>query len=216
MHNTSPITMKSTYFCQFIALSLVLSIGLLGCKKSPKPMTVIPGKTGPPVGGGSTPSGPATGPGPGAVVRPDDGTRTGLVTRDGLTPQAEQRPSLADFNEDPETLKQQTVYFDLDKSTIKASEQGKLQSVADFMKRESRTWLKIEGHCDERGTAEYNRSLGERRALAAREYLISSGIPGERITTLSYGEDKPADPGHDEAAWAKNRRAEFIVLRPKQ
>jgi peptidoglycan-associated lipoprotein len=71
----------------------------------------------------------------------------------------------------------------------------------------------VEGHCDERGTAEYNRALGERRAGAAREELVRMGVEAERITTISYGKDRPADPGHDEASWAKNRRCEFSAIK---
>jgi len=67
----------------------------------------------------------------------------------------------------------------------------------------------VEGHCDERGTQEYNMALGERRALAVRDYLINLGVPGQNLLTISYGEERPVDPGHNEAAWAKNRRAEF-------
>ena len=74
----------------------------------------------------------------------------------------------------------------------------------------------MDGHCDERGTEEYNRSLGERRALAVREHLIRLGIAPERVRTLSWGEDRPVDTGHNEEAWQKNRRAEFILLKPKQ
>ena len=75
--------------------------------------------------------------------------------------------------------------------------------------------LLIEGNCDERGTEEYNRALGERRALAAREALAKRGVSPERIRTISYGKDKPTDPGHDDAAWSKNRRADFVLLHPK-
>ncbi|MSU21886.1 MAG: peptidoglycan-associated lipoprotein Pal [Pedosphaera sp.] len=121
----------------------------------------------------------------------------------------------ANYNQDRSQFREQTVYFDLDKYTIKSSEQPKIQVVASFLSGESKTMLEIEGHCDERGTAEYNRSLGERRAQAVREYLIFLGIPGERIHTISFGEDRPANPGHGEAAWSKNRRGEFILLRPK-
>ena len=74
------------------------------------------------------------------------------------------------------------------------------------------TAVLVEGNCDERGTEEYNRSLGERRALAGREYLIKLGIDADRVDTITYGEDRPADPGHNEAAWAKNRRDDFVVL----
>ena len=76
--------------------------------------------------------------------------------------------------------------------------------------------VQVEGHCDERGTEEYNRALGERRALAAREALIGLGIASDRVDTISYGEDKPAVPGHNESAWSKNRRGAFVLLTPPQ
>jgi peptidoglycan-associated lipoprotein len=87
--------------------------------------------------------------------------------------------------------------------------------VAKHLKGKPTDLLLIEGHCDERGTEEYNRSLGERRALALRDALGKLGVSGDRIRTLSFGEDKPADAGHNEAAWTKNRRGEFILLVPK-
>ena len=73
----------------------------------------------------------------------------------------------------------------------------------------------VEGHCDERGTEEYNRSLGERRALALRELLVAAGVSADRVHTLSFGKDKPVETGHNEAAWSKNRRGEFILVLPK-
>ena len=115
---------------------------------------------------------------------------------------------------DREAFRNETIYFDYDRFTVKASEAAKLEKVADQLKQNSKHKLRVEGNCDERGTEEYNRSLGERRALSAREFLIKLGVGAERITTTSYGEDKPAELGHDEAAWAKNRRAEFVLLKP--
>ena len=100
-----------------------------------------------------------------------------------------------------------TIHFDYDKAIVKASELGKLQPVISALKGQPQNNLQVEGHCDERGTEEYNRALGERRALAIRAQLIKSGIAPSRISTTSFGEDKPAALGHDEAAWAKNRRA---------
>jgi peptidoglycan-associated lipoprotein len=85
--------------------------------------------------------------------------------------------------------------------------------VADWMKSNPGKKLVVEGYCDERGTAEYNRALGERRAQAAREELVHMGVDPSRISTSSYGSDRPADPGHDEAAWAKNRRCEFAIVK---
>ncbi len=116
--------------------------------------------------------------------------------------------------DDRETLKADTVYFDFDSSVIKENQKSKVQAVADYMKKESVNAVKVEGHCDERGTEEYNRALGEHRALAIREALVGLGISPDRVDTITYGEDKPAVVGNNEAAWSKNRRGEFIVLTP--
>jgi len=115
---------------------------------------------------------------------------------------------------DTELLRPQTIYFDFDKSTVRSGEESKLAAVADYLRAHAEAALLVEGNCDERGTEEYNRSLGERRSLAAREILIQLGIAGSRIDTLAYGEDRPAEPGHNEAAWSKNRRDDFVVLTP--
>ena len=103
------------------------------------------------------------------------------------------------------------VLFDYDSARIRPSEVSKLETVAAYVKSNPGK-LVIEGHCDERGTAEYNRALGERRALAAREELVKLGVDSSRMSTISYGKDRPAEMGHDEAAWAKNRRCEFVVV----
>ena len=104
------------------------------------------------------------------------------------------------------------VYFDYDSAKVRPSEVSKLEAVAAWMKSNPHANLVVEGYCDERGTAEYNRALGERRAQAAREELVHMGVSAGRITTISYGKDRPADLGHDEAAWAKNRRCEFVAV----
>src|SRR5262249_43463275 len=119
-------------------------------------------------------------------------------------------------NEDRAALADMTIHFEYDRSTIKTAEQSKLDQVATFMKNTPNVQLRVEGNCDERGTPEYNRALGERRAIAGRDYLIQKhGIPSDRITTVSYGEDKPVDLGKTEEAYAKNRRDDFVILRPK-
>jgi peptidoglycan-associated lipoprotein len=105
------------------------------------------------------------------------------------------------------------AYFAYDSAQIAASEAQKVARVGDYMRRNTQYALLIDGHCDERGSSEYNQSLGERRALAARAYLVGLGIPAESIQTRSFGEEKPVDPGHDEGAWQKNRRAEFGIYR---
>jgi len=116
---------------------------------------------------------------------------------------------------DPTAFASATVYFDFDSSVVKQTEMEKANSVAEQLKLQPANKLLIDGHCDERGTAEYNRSLGERRALALRDYLISLGIAADRIRTRSWGEDMPAALGSDESAWSLNRRGEFILLLPQ-
>jgi peptidoglycan-associated lipoprotein len=105
----------------------------------------------------------------------------------------------------------QPVFFELDSAEISAEGQKTLASNAEVLKKYTSWVISIEGHCDERGTAEYNLALGERRALAARTYLVSLGITPERLRTVSYGKEFPFDPNHTEDAWAKNRRAHFVV-----
>ncbi len=103
-----------------------------------------------------------------------------------------------------------TVYFAYDQSTIGTTEQAKLEQVANILLQKKDVNLIIEGNCDERGSIEYNRALGERRALAVKSYLAKLGITDARMKTMSYGSERPAVQGHDEAAWAKNRRADLI------
>jgi peptidoglycan-associated lipoprotein len=105
----------------------------------------------------------------------------------------------------------QPVFFGYDSAEIVGDAKLVLNQNADLLKRYPNWVLTIEGHCDERGTAEYNLALGERRALAARTYLVSLGINGDRLRTVSYGKEFPFDPGSNEEAWAKNRRAHFVI-----
>lgn len=107
----------------------------------------------------------------------------------------------------------QNVLFAYDSFQIIDSEVSKIKAVADYMKSNGGVHLVCEGNCDERGTAEYNMSLGENRALAVRAYLIGLGIDGVRIQTKSFGKEKPLEMGHDAASWAKNRRVEFALYR---
>jgi peptidoglycan-associated lipoprotein len=105
----------------------------------------------------------------------------------------------------------QTVYFEFDKSEIRSEGREKIRGNADILRKWPDWSVTIEGHCDERGTNEYNLALGERRARAAQRALEAEGIASSRIRTISYGKERPADPGHTETSWARNRRAEFRV-----
>ena len=101
------------------------------------------------------------------------------------------------------------IYFDFDKSNIRPDAREVLKANADYMLKNSAASIIVEGHCDERGTAEYNMALGQRRAQEAMKYLVNLGVKGSALKAISYGKERPIDPGHDEAAWAKNRRAHF-------
>jgi peptidoglycan-associated lipoprotein len=103
------------------------------------------------------------------------------------------------------------IHFDFDKYNIRPGDGEILNQNAALLKKYPNIKIQVEGHCDERGTAEYNLALGERRAHSTKTYLVSHGISSNRISTISYGKEKPLDPGHNEEAWAKNRRAHIII-----
>jgi peptidoglycan-associated lipoprotein len=107
----------------------------------------------------------------------------------------------------------QKIYFNFDSADLSEESRAALSKNAELLKKQPSVSLRIEGNCDERGSDEYNLALGERRAKAARDYLVNLGVQAERLSVISYGEEKPVDQGHDEAAWAKNRRDEFVVIK---
>lgn len=107
----------------------------------------------------------------------------------------------------------EAVYFDFDQSSIREDQKDVLQKNAEWLKANPKVKVRLEGHCDERGTAEYNLALGQKRAEAAKAFLGGLGIAAQRISAISYGKERPLDPGHDEAAWAKNRRADIVLVR---
>jgi peptidoglycan-associated lipoprotein len=194
-------SMKPFKFTSLLALGVALSFVASGCKHKQPPITHFPnsGMNGPGDNGNLGTAG--TLPTPNEPV-PIGGGETATFNPDDMT-------------QDRAALAPETVYFDYDSSAIKSSEQSKIEAVASALKSDTSAKLLIEGNCDERGTEEYNRSLGERRALAAREALANAGVDASRVATRSYGEDRPADPSHTQSAWAKNRRDEFVLLHPK-
>jgi peptidoglycan-associated lipoprotein len=183
-----------------------MSFATTGCKKKPTGITPLPAHSKSKVGG----SGPYAENLGGAGL----GNETGVDSTTGAH-------SLAGLDEfdgmamDRAALAAYTVHFAYDSSAVRGSEQGNVDAVASALSSESANKVLVEGHCDERGTEGYNMSLGERRALSLREALIAKGVSADRVRTISYGEAKPAVDGHDESAWAANRRGEFILLRPK-
>lgn len=144
--------------------------------------------------------------------RPDAGLGEGYgsgLTEGGVPISQDQKMREMMFAEAKANLK--PIYFDYDKSTLKAEAKAQLEKSADWLKKNPKVNCRIEGHCDERGTNEYNLSLGERRALSARRYLMSLGVNPDRLFTISYGEERSAVEGHDESAWKLNRRDEFTI-----
>lgn len=208
-------------------LAAFLAFGIVGCKKKMDRVTPLPGYGAQNTirDSGSRDSGSRDNPlnaGPlrGNSASGGDNVGTSTPTTiptgpEGQIPLSGAR-SIEGRQQDREKYRSQIVYFDFDRSNVRASEARKVQEVANQFKNENpATDLLIEGHCDERGTEGYNQALGERRALAVREMLVALGVPADRIHTVSFGKDKPADPGHSEAAYSKNRRGEFILVLPK-
>jgi len=184
---------------KFLALGLILSVGAVGCKKTPVGETRIPdykknqvtdAPPGKPFDPAAQPNGEPT---PFPMSDPD---------------------KRKDWIRNAEVFQHDTVHFDYDSTVIKASEKPKVAEVADYLKGHPEDGLEIDGHCDERGTEEYNRALGERRALALREELAKLGVDPMKIDTKTYGKDRPADTGNTDAAHAKNRRGEFLLETP--
>ena len=199
--------MKMTKLIYPLAFALAITLASTGCHNRQVKVTPIPG---------STPKNPGDTGDRGTLPPPlpYDPNANGVGNQPGGGPTTP-IDIFDNMLKDPAALAAYTIHFAFDSSAIKASEKSNLEAVAAALKGDANTKLLIEGNCDERGTEEYNRSLGERRALALREALAKVNVSPERIRTISYGKDKPADPGHDEAAWAKNRRGDFILLHPK-
>lgn len=105
--------------------------------------------------------------------------------------------------------KWEAIHFDYDSAVVRQADRAGLEEIAKWCKENPDKKIMVGGHCDERGTLEYNRALGQRRAAAARDYLVRLGASAKQVGTVSYGEEKPADPAHNDEAWAKNRRDEF-------
>jgi len=203
--------MKKLCFAKNITLALAAALPLCGCLKSPYHVTQIPN------GGAFTGSTNDFAKNTDPISTDDSANANKIKSSDvdlnGGIPAAN-NADYDTWNADKSALAAFTVHFDYDSSTVKASEESKLTAVAEAMKGATPTAVRIEGNCDERGTEEYNRSLGDRRANALREKLVTMGVDPKKLPTVSYGEDKPVDHGHNEAAYAKNRRGDFVLLTP--
>ncbi|MGC9325044.1 MAG: peptidoglycan-associated lipoprotein Pal [Desulfomonilia bacterium] len=129
--------------------------------------------------------------------------------------QMEEAPAVdvqAILDQEMADFENKNIHFDFDKFNLLPEARKILAEKASFLNANPQINIQIEGHCDERGTSEYNLALGERRAKAAQDYLVFLGINPDRLSIISYGEERPLDPAHNEEAWAKNRRAQFVIL----
>ena len=190
--------MKAIGFGTLTALGLALIV-TTGCH--PENLKDIPGRRPP------TPVFPTQPPIPAPNIQDTNATISGLIP---LPPE----PGHTNWTPHPEILQEYSIHFAYDSSAVSSADKSKIAAVADYLKNHPDVAVRVEGNCDERGTEEYNRSLGERRALAGREELIRLGTATDRVDTLSYGEDKPLADGHNESAWKQNRRDDFVVLTP--
>lgn len=187
-------SLRSTPAALAVAISmfLVLSAGL-ACKKpapAPEPVKEAPAPPPPP---------PAPAPAPAPKVDEAEEARKAEAERMA----AMQKAAMAALKD---------INFDFDKSDIREADKGKLQAIADFMRSYPKVKIRIEGHCDERGTNEYNIALGNRRGAAALSYLKALGVADDRLDMVSFGKEKPKVVGHDEESWFVNRRCEFKLI----
>ena len=186
--------MKGTFSWKWAVLVLsVAALVAVGCAKK---QTVKSEGT---QGGTGAASAPSVAEAPVKEAPPPPSDQLASAAQAGVAV-TEERPSQFD-----------DVRFDFDKSELTEDGRRTSQTVADYMKKNPKAKVQVEGHCDERGTAEYNMALGERRATAVMTYLVSLGVPKAALSTVSFGKEKPLDPGHNEEAWGKNRRAHFLL-----
>ena len=190
-----------------LVLVALMAATSTGCKTKPKNITPIPGGNSSVAGSGSLLGRDSSGTvnGGGDVVTVDQSGNIGLSGLDEFENMLMDRDALA----------AQTVYFEVDRSEIHPDDLGKVEAVAGILAQDAQNKVLIEGHCDERGTEEYNRALGERRALSVRDALSGLGVSADRVRTMSFGEERPADPDLNDAAYSRNRRGEFVLLKPK-
>ena len=190
--------MRHTRFAVIAILVAAVGLGACGKKKPPvaRPLPPPPAPT--------TPSTTATRP----PAPPEPVPETSAIPPE---PTIKDDPMAGDLDTINKNSPFQPVFFALDSYEVDGGGQQALNTNAGILKKYPTWIITIEGHCDERGTAEYNLALGEKRALAAKTYLVSLGVPADRVRTVSYGKEFPFDPGHDEGAWSKNRRAHFVV-----
>jgi peptidoglycan-associated lipoprotein len=197
--------MKVIKFANLLAFGIAISLSTIGCKTHNAPGVTKLDDQGRPIPGSVDQTA-------GNAGKLDSDTSG--VSKGNLTEGIAMGNGHPGWPEDREALKADTIHFEYDSAVVKPAEHSKVTAVADYLKSNASNAVKVEGHCDERGTDEYNRSLGERRAQAIREELVKAGVEAGRVDTVSFGRDRPVDTGHSEASHRKNRRGEFVALTP--
>lgn len=198
--------MKATKITTLLVVALALTMVGTGCRKKPVGVTDLKDRQYRVGDTGMT---------PGGTIDPGTGGIIGGLPGDGTPQDPKDFIKQGNYNVNSTALAAQTVRFDYDSSVIKASEQASVAAVAAYLNGNASVGLRIDGHCDERGTEGYNDSLGDRRALALREAVLALGVSADRVITQTFGENKPVAFGQDESSYAQNRRGEFMVLEPK-
>ena len=211
--------MKLKFFRNIFLVALVLGMAsiFIGCPPKPPKATTTPVAPAPtPTPVVVTPP-PVEPPKPTVVETPTPTpVATPMVTTTPEDNKLPPTPPVAPPAVEPapvEVKKLETVYFDFDKSNIRKDQEAIITKDADFLKKPENAGVKItiEGHCDERGTDEYNIALGDRRAKSSKKFLVNMGVAADRLETVSFGESRPAQQGHNEEAWKLNRRTEFVI-----
>jgi peptidoglycan-associated lipoprotein len=176
---------------------MILALALVGCAKQPSTTGASA-----PAPGGAVAMTVAPGGMQYASATAGDGASRGMSGSDAA------RPALEGFRAADDLA---DVYFEFDRADIRDADVPKLEANAGWLKSNADHLVMVEGHCDERGTVEYNTTLGDRRAKATKNFLVSRGVPASRITVISYGEERPVCSRSDDECWARNRRAHFLV-----
>ena len=193
---------RSSVRVLFMVGLLVGSLALFGCPKRPEVGQAPPSAPGP---GAVTVAPPAP---PTPMTTPPE-VRVEPPAAQAVVPEAPKAPESPAAAAAASPLKD--AFFDYDKSALREDQKAALNEDVAWLKGNAGAKVLIEGHCDERGTAEYNLGLGERRAKAVKDYLIAAGIAADRISIISYGKERPFVLGHDESAWKWNRRGHFVL-----
>lgn len=198
--------MKATKIVQLLVIALAITMVTAGCRKKPGTITPLKDRTTMLRDGD---------PGMGETINIGENTTGTGLDSDGIAQNPRDFIASGNYDTDAGALAAYKVLFDFDSSVVRASEQGNVDAVASYLKSNPNVGLRVDGHCDERGTEDYNNALGERRALALRDAVIALGVEADRVITQTFGENKPVAIGQDESAYSQNRRGEFIVLLPK-